>query len=1050
MESLLKELQERQKELKCLYTIEEILRDQDAPLGEILSDIADALPSGFQYPEICHAQIQYEDQLYGHLDKPEGIYELRSEIYLQNEKKGSICIFYKEIVPEEDEGPFLKEERKLLDTVASRLSHFILMRLIKNQLSEWYSKEKIIVRSRHKDWKIILDLLKSTDRKLYLRILRKLVNFLTWSKIQEVDEIIHTISEKSLQHSDVIENQPIVSGSINALLELQEKVISLVEKYFEGQEIFDLIQKWIHEDKSLFLLETVESLNTSFKDIVDALIRFNHTFPEEFTLPESFRKALIVSLIRRIFTDQLEFISIAKNFVTVNDFIQVLPRIVYPADSHGKLGGKSSGLFLAEKIVNRLQNRTRLFHQIRTPKTWYITSDALLDFIHFNNLEEVIEEKYKSIEEVRLDYPQIIQIFKNSEFPPEIIKGLSLILEDIGENPIIVRSSSLLEDRLGTAFSGKYKSLFLANQGSFDQRLHALKDAIAEVYASVFGPDPIQYRAERNLLDFNEEMGVMIQQVVGKKVGPYFFPCYSGVAFSRNEFRWSPRIAREDGLVRMVPGLGTRAVDRLSDDYPILAAPAKPQLRVNTTVEEVLKYSPKKMDVLNLETNCFETVDIQEMIKKYGREFPNLHLMVSYFEDGAIRKPLGTRVELEKDMVITFDGLLERTNFMEMIHTLLKTLEEELHTPVDIEFACDGEHFYLLQCRPQSSSREVIPVQIPRDISKKNILFHTHKFISNGIVNNVRYIVYVVPQQYYEIERYEEMVAIGEIVGKLNKILPYKQFILIGPGRWGSRGDIKLGVKVTYADICNTAMLIEVAMKKGNYVPDLSFGTHFFQDLVEAGIKYLPVYPEEEHEYFAEQMLLGAPNELSRFLPEHQAFENVVRVVDVHSIIPGKVLKVVMNADLCEALGYLGSLQESESFQIVDEVEKIPNKEYHTRWRKEMVKLIAQELDVKRFGVKKMYLTGSTREENAGPGSDIDLIFITEDDPDKIQLLKAWLEGWGRSLAHINTGKTGVQVDNLIDAHILTERDLLKKDGFVTVLSREIRGATEIPLRQGE
>ena len=158
------------------------------------------------------------------------------------------------------------------------------------------------------------------------------------------------------------------------------------------------------------------------------------------------------------------------------------------------------------------------------------------------------------------------------------MKGLAVALDDIGDKPLIVRSSSLLEDRIGSAFSGKYKSLFLANRGSKRDRLAAVCDAVAEVYASTFSPDPIEYRAERGLLDLHEEMGIMIQEVVGTQVGRYYLPAFGGVAFSNNEFRWSPRISREDGLVRLVPGLGTRAVDRLERRLPrpVFAGPAGP------------------------------------------------------------------------------------------------------------------------------------------------------------------------------------------------------------------------------------------------------------------------------------------------------------------------------------------------------------------------------------------------------------------------------------------------------------------------------------------
>ena len=122
-------------------------------------------------------------------------------------------------------------------------------------------------------------------------------------------------------------------------------------------------------------------------------------------------------------------------------------------------------------------------------------------------------------------------------------------------------------------------------------------------------------------------------------MAPIFFPSFSGVAFSRNEFRWSARIKREDGLIRMVPGLGTRAVDRIADDYPILVAPGKPDLRVNVTPDEVVRYSPRKMDVINLDTNSFETVEISEVLQNYGNDIPAIERLVSIYADNYIQRP---------------------------------------------------------------------------------------------------------------------------------------------------------------------------------------------------------------------------------------------------------------------------------------------------------------------------------------------------------------------------------------------------------------------------
>ena len=371
-----------------------------------------------------------------------------------------------------------------------------------------------------------------------------------------------------------------------------------------------------------------------------------------------------VSLARRFLTEDLDFINTAKNHLEVRDFHELVQRLISPAASRGKLGGKSSGLILATHIVRKSREYADALAQIKVPRTWYITSDGLLNFIEHNDLEDVYARKYLEIDQIRREYPHIVQAFKHSEFSPEIVKGLSLALDDLGERPLIVRSSSLLEDRVGSAFSGKYKSLFLANRGPKRERLSALMDAVAEVYASIFGPDPIEYRAERGLLDVHEEMGVMIQEVVGARIGPYFCPAFGGVAFSNNECRWSARITRGDGLIRMVPGLGTRAVDRLSDDYPVLIAPGQPGLRANVTPEEVLRYSPRKIDVIDTEANSFRTVLISELLQHCGRQFPIFNQIFSVQDRDGILRPAPFDWDPERDHVVaTFDGLVGSTPF---------------------------------------------------------------------------------------------------------------------------------------------------------------------------------------------------------------------------------------------------------------------------------------------------------------------------------------------------------------------------------------------------
>ncbi len=201
--------------------------------------------------------------------------------------------------------------------------------------------------------------------------------------------------------------------------------------------------------------------------------------------------------------------------------------------------------------------------------------------------------------------------------------------------------------------------------------------------------------------------------------------------------------------------------------------------------------------------------------------------------------------------------------------------------------------------------QDVKPVRIPEGVPKEDILFTANRYISNGTVRGISHVVFVDPERYSGLGTLELLNAVGRAVGKLNKILPRKKFILIGPGRWGSRGDIKLGVHVSYSDICNTAMLVEVGRKRGDFAPDVSFGTHFFQDLVEASIRYLPLYPDDDGILFNESFMKNAPSALDRLLPEVGSLTDIVRVIDLGGLESPRALDVIMDADHNEALGLL-------------------------------------------------------------------------------------------------------------------------------------------------
>jgi hypothetical protein len=488
-------------------------------------------------------------------------------------------------------------------------------------------------------------------------------------------------------------------------------------------------------------------------------------------------------------------------------------------------------------------------------------------------------------------------------------------------------------------------------------------------------------------------------------------------------------------------------VDRLGDDYPVLIAPGQPGLRVNVSPDEVVRYSPTQVDAINLRTRSFESVGLRQLLRDHGTEYPQIADVVSVVEDGTIRHTLAPQVDFERDdLVVTFDGLVTRTPFVIQMRALLKLLRDRLGVPVDVEFAHDGSHLYLLQCRPQSYAAEAAPALIPADLPRERVLFTANRYVSNGRVPDLTHIVYVDPAAYRELEDLGALREVGRVVGKLNKQLPKRRFMLMGPGRWGSRGDIKLGVSVTYSEINNAAVLVEIARKDGNYVPDLSFGTHFFQDLVEASIRYLPLYPDEPDNIFNEAFLLGAPNALPELLPEHARLAGTVRVIDVPRASGGLVLRLLMNGDEDRAVAVL-SAPAALSEVMQEHRRESEARDFHWRWRLHMAERVAAQLDGGRFGVRAMYLVGSTKNATCGAGSDIDLLVHYDGSEEHRRALEGWFEGWSLSLAELNFLRTGVKTTGLLDIHYVTDDDIRRQTSYTVKIGAVTDAARPLALK---
>jgi hypothetical protein len=1046
--SMVHALQERAKELNCLYQVGEILNHTDRPLDEIFRCIVEVLPSAWQYPQDCQAQIVFEQQLIQTVNYVVTPWVQKASIVVQGEAVGAVEVSYRQELPRSDEGPFLREERKLIDTIAERIASALTQRRLKAAFEAWSVAD--VSPPMQGEWQVVLEFLRDTDPALLRRISRKLINHLSWSGIAEAKELLQSRSPALSEQRGVSldENRPLPAEAAGNHTDLTREAFQIAAEHMSEAEVLDCVTRWIKEDKASFLVLALENQDTPLGEVMECIERYRHIGVDESELSFYTQKGIRVALIRRLFSENLDFINVAKNIIEIKDFYDLLGKVIFPPTCHGKLGGKSAGLFLAKKIIEKAPGATSLLRDVKVPRTWYLTSDWIQSFVHHNDLEDVLNRKYMEIDQVRQEYPHLVALFKRSSFPSEFAKGLALALDGLGDVPLIVRSSSLLEDRPGSAFSGKYKSLFLGNRGTREERLAALMDAVAEVYASIFGPDPTEYRAERGLLDVHEEMGIMIQEVVGQAVGKYFLPACSGVAFSNNEFRWSPRIKREDGLIRLVPGLGTRAVDRVADDYPVLIAPGQPNLRANVTTDEVIKYSPKRIDLINLETNVFETVEVSRLLGDVGTKYPEIRNLVSLVTRDRIEPLIGPPPDFaSQHAVFTFEGLIKNTKFVAGIRELLTLLQSKLRSPVDIEFAYDGKDFYLLQCRPQSFGADATPTPIPQNLPGDKVIFSANHYVSNGRVPDITHIVYVDPDGYNQLPDQTAMREVGRAVGRLNKLLPKRQFILIGPGRWGSRGEIKLGVPVTYSDINNTAVLIEVARQRGNYLPELSFGTHFFQDLVEASIRYLPLYPDDPTVAFNEIFLRHSRSVLCELVPECAHLEDILRVIDVPLETGGLILHVLMNADLDQAVGYL-SLPQRQIGALEPGAEVTDHgSDEHWRWRFRMAQKIASDIDPQKFAVKAFYLIGSTKNATAGPASDIDLLLHFQGSEEQESDLLLLLEGWSRCLSEINFLRTGYRTEGLLDVHIVTDKDITERSSFAVKIDAVTDPARKLSMK---
>lgn len=593
---------------------------------------------------------------------------------------------------------------------------------------------------------------------------------------------------------------------------------------------------------------------------------------------------MLEKLRRLLLTDEGRIAQLAHAYFDLDDLVKIKNREI----GTGKIGGKAIGMLLSRKILKLKgpEEGLDLENLLEPHDSYYLGADLFYTYIVQNGwwtlrTEQKKEEGYFSkAEELRKN-------LQDGQFPASVREQFQQMLESFGQSPIIVRSSSLLEDDFGNAFAGKYESIFCANQGDPDERLAAFEQAVRQVYASTMDPDALTYRLKRGLHRKDEQMALLVQRVSGDHHGKFFYPLMAGVGHSRNLYVWNDRLDAQAGMLRLVFGLGTRAVDRVEGDYPRIVALDQPLLSSHDSKSAENTYSQHYVDLIDLEENALITLPLEELTRE-DKSIDLSEVGEIDWEETRRLAELGYRDQ--QKWVLNFNKTLSDQTFIDQIHSMISILEKVYQYPIDIEFTINKHQdqkrvINLLQCRPLQTKSVGTSVPFPENIDRRNVLIEAKgHFMGGNVCMNIKYIVYVNPERYALLgdqERYQ----VARLVGQLNQTLfdpENAPTLLIGPGRWGTSTP-SLGVPVNFSEIDNIVALAEMSFETAGMMPELSFGSHFFQDLVEANVFYLAVLPHIPTNYYNQALLENRRNQFIKLLPQHYRWADVIQVYDFSS-----------------------------------------------------------------------------------------------------------------------------------------------------------------------
>ena len=651
---------------------------------------------------------------------------------------------------------------------------------------------------------------------------------------------------------------------------------------------------------------TTEPVSASIDSLFGEALIIEKLPPPEKKNFEPRLQEIKVELIRRLLSEQPRYIEIARECLTIADLVEVSHHRI----GTGQIGGESAGLVLAARILNSdLQEPAR--SKVKIPESYYLGADLFYGFMSNNQLMNWNYQKYKPDEQIRSEYPLIREAFRSGEFSPEILNELRIVLKKFGNRPLIVRSSSILEDSFGSAFAGKYEFLICPNQNTPEENLKELVRSIASIYASTFCPEALMYRYIRGLRDYDERMGVLIQPVQGERFERYLLPTAAGVALSKNLYRWTPQIRSEDGFVRLVWGLGTSAVERASNNPPRLVALSNPTLQPSDPAHPEWSFCQQFVDVIDLQENRFKTLPVHQVISP---QYAPIRLIAQHKESDYFTPIRGRVLQIDiPQLAITFDEFLRKTDFAPTLIQILRTLEKHYHAPVDIGFTTqvlDPEEYQpeiqvsLLHCRRQGYLTGDKPTPIPPDLPPDRVLFKTRFMVPRGQISGIQHVLLITPEGYDHLPDQAARDELRLAIYRLNTLLGEKKFICVGPGQWGANNP-KLGVYINYADIHNAAALVELYGHRSGSQPDPALGTYSFQDLMEAHIYPLTVTLDQKDSHLNHAFFYETQNQIEKFFIPSPILADCLRLIEVESYAPGCKLEISMDDEKALAVAYL-------------------------------------------------------------------------------------------------------------------------------------------------